>query len=89
MPAGAWAMAFASELIGAFAGAFVAGKIARDGARLVCGIIVGAALLGSVANWVAFEHPMWFMAGQLVGYPLVLMGVWAMVGRAGDVEASG
>ena len=89
MPAGAWAMAFASELAGALAGAFVVGKIARDGDRWVCGIIVGAALLGSAANWMAFEHPMWFMAGQLIGYPLVLMGAWALVGRGGEFDATG
>ncbi len=77
MPAGAWAIGFASELLGAFAGAFVAGKIAQ-GTRWVSGLIVGLAMLGSVANWMAFEHPLWFMAGQLVAYPLVLMGVWTL-----------
>ncbi|NNK64479.1 MAG: hypothetical protein HKO98_14875 [Gemmatimonadetes bacterium] len=87
MPALAWFIAFASELIGAFAGAFVAGRIAL-GSRWVCGVIVGAALLGSVANWMAFEHPTWFIVGQLAGYPLVLMGVWALLGRARDVEPS-
>lgn len=89
MPAAAWAVAFASELIGAFAGAFVAGKIAPSGARLLCGIVVGAALLGSVANWMTFEHPTWFILGQLVGYPLVLMGVWTLVGRDSGAPSGG
>lgn len=87
MPAGAWALAFTSELIGAFAGAFAAGKIARSGVRWISAIIVGVALLGSTANWMAFEHPTWFIAGQLIGYPLVLMGVWTLLGL-GDSASS-
>lgn len=81
MPGAAWAVAFSSELIGAFAGGVVAGKIARGSERVVSAVVVGFALLGSTANWMAFEHPTWFVAGQLVGYPLVLMGVWTVLGR--------
>lgn len=80
MPAISWAIAFGSELLGVFAGALAAGWIARDRARIVSGIVVGVGVLGSLNNWMSFEHPVWFVAGQLVLYPVVLMGVWAVLG---------
>lgn len=79
MPPGAWAVAFLSELVGAFFGGLAAGWIARDRARLFSGIIVGLAFVASTANWLAFDHPLWFIVGQLMGYPLVLVGVWVLL----------
>lgn len=89
MPTISWAIAFGSELLGAFLGALAAAWIARD-ARVVSGIIVGLAVLGSLNNWMTFEHPMWFMAGQLVLYPAVLAGAWAVLAsRAAPEGAAG
>ena len=79
MPPGAWAVAFLSELLGAFFGGMAAGWIARDRARLFSGIIVGLAFVASTSNWLAFDHPLWFIAGQLVGYPLVLTAAWFLL----------
>lgn len=74
MPLLSWLLAFSSEILGAFLGGWVAGRIAGDRHRLFVGIIVGVAVLGSLMNWVSFPHPRWFMAGQLVGYPLAFLG---------------
>jgi hypothetical protein len=95
MPAISWALAFSSELVGAFLGALVAGWIARPGpstndisghgarrsVRLASGTIVLFALAASIFNWTAFAHPTWFMVGQLAGYPLVLLGAWTLLGK--------
>jgi hypothetical protein len=80
MPAASWAMAFASEIIGAFLGAFTAGKIASTKRRWFAGGIVGLAVVGSIMNWVAFSHPMWFIVGQLVAYPAVWFAVTRLLG---------
>ena len=66
------------ELLGAFLGALAAARISADWYRVPSGLIVGLATVGSLNNWATFDHPMWFMAGQLVGYPLVLMAVWVV-----------
>ena len=87
MPAISWAIAFASELVGAFLGAIAAGWIAQDRGRLVAGIIVGIALLGSVNDWTSFDHPLWFIIGQLVAYPIVLMGAWVVLGTWGPIAS--
>ena len=89
MPIAAWALAFFSEILGAFCGALTAGWIARDGARGFSGAIVGLALVGSVMNWAAFAHPTWFIVGQLVAYPLALMAVWALLAKRPPAEAEG
>lgn len=81
MPDSAWMVAFASELIGAFFGALVAGAIVHDRKRMFSAIIVGLALVGSVANWLSFAHPTWFIVGQLLVYPAVLAGVWGVLAR--------
>lgn len=75
LPLGALLVAFASELFGAFLGALTAARIAGRHQRWVAAGLVGLALAGSIMNWMAFPHPLWFMAGQLVGYPLVLASV--------------
>ncbi len=33
---------------------------------------MGLALLGSILNWISFSHPLWFVVGQLVAYPVAL-----------------
>ena len=71
MPPLSWFLVFFSELLGAFLGGLTAGWIARERPRLFSGIIVGLAVAGSVSNWLAFAHPVWFMAGQAVGYVAV------------------
>lgn len=81
MPPLSWALVFFSELLGALFGGLTAGWIADGRPRLFGGIIVGLAVLGSVMNWVAFSHPVWFMVGQLVGYALVLMTVTGVLGK--------
>lgn len=81
MPPLSWALVFFSELLGALFGGLTAGWVADRRPRLFGGIIVGLAVLGSVMNWVAFSHPVWFMVGQLVGYALVLMTVTGVLER--------
>lgn len=90
IPAPVWLLALCSEVLGAAAGALVAGLISRDALRVVSGVVVGLATIGSVVNWLAFPHPMWFIVGQLVLYPVVLMSVWGVLsgrGSNGSAEA--
>lgn len=103
MPPLSWALAFSSELIGAFLGALAAGWIARPRpsttdlsgfverrtVRVASGVIVGFATIASVYNWTLFPHPNWFIVGQLVGYPLVLIAAWALLGRRASAIAPG
>lgn len=88
MPAGAWVLAFGSELVGAFLGALVAGRVAETHAKWFAAGIIGLAFLGSLTNWFAFPHPTWFMVGQAVGYPLVYLAVRPLIGRRADAAAS-
>lgn len=89
MPTSAWVIAMLSEVIGAFAGAFVAGSIGRGAARPLSGLIVGFAIAGSLFNWSQFEHPIWFIVGQLVLYPAALMLAWALFAKRPPAEAEG
>lgn len=86
MPAISWALAFGSELLGAFLGALAAGWIAKDRPRVVSAIVIGFAVLGSIYNWTSFDHPLWFITGQLVGYPLLLVSAWAVLDRRGGLQ---
>ena len=81
LPATAWLIAFASELLGAFLGALTAGVMARGGRAWVPGIVVLLALGASVANWGSFPHPGWFIIGQLIGYPVVFLLALSLVRR--------
>ena len=90
MPPLAWAIGFGSELLGALAGALVAAGIQRQHVRPLSGVIVGLAFAGSVMNWMSFYHPTWFIVGQVIGYPLVLLAVWRLFGggpRGGEAAA--
>jgi hypothetical protein len=89
MPPAAWIVAMLSEVLGAFAGALVAGWIGRGAARPLSGAIVGMALMGSLFNWSQFEHPMWYIVGQLVLYPAGLMIAWALFAKRPPAEAEG
>ncbi|MEQ8331368.1 MAG: hypothetical protein RH859_12990 [Longimicrobiales bacterium] len=75
LPAGAWALAFGSELLGAFLGALVAGRVASSHHTWFALALVVLAAAASVMNWVAFPHPVWFMVGQAALYPVVFLGV--------------
>lgn len=91
MPMGAWIVAMLSEVVGAAIGGLVAGTIARDALRGASGAVVGLATVGSVMNWAAFTHPMWFIVAQIVLYPVALMSVWAWLSprtRDGAVGAA-
>lgn len=81
MPPIGWALAFGSELLGAFLGAWTAGRIAGSHRAWFAGGIVGLAVMGSFVNWIAFPHPGWFIAGQVVGYPLVMLAALRLLGR--------
>jgi uncharacterized membrane protein len=84
LPLVTWVIVFLSELVGALLGGIVAGRVATSRKRWFSGAIVGLALLGSLFNWTSFAHPAWFVAGQLLLYPLVLFLVWfAVEPRAG------
>ncbi len=75
MPALGWLIAALSEVVGATAGAFVAGKIGQA-VRVVSGLVVGLGVMGSVNNWISFPHPTWFIIAQLMLYPAGLLLVW-------------
>ena len=60
-------------------GALTAGWIAPNRRPWFAGGIVLLALLGSLNNWRMFEHPTWFVAGQLIAYPLVFLGAVALL----------
>ena len=81
MPVSAWMLAFASEIVGVFLGALAAGAIARDRKAVFVGALVAVGLAGSINNWVSFGHPMWFIIGQLIAYPLVFLGVVRLLGH--------
>ncbi len=81
MPVSAWLLAFASEIVGVFLGALAAGSIARDHKAMFVGALVVVGLAGSISNWVSFRHPMWFIIGQLIAYPLVFLGAVRLFGR--------
>ena len=76
-----WAMAFFSELLGAFLGSLTAGHLGRDHRTPLAAIVVGFAARGSVLNWGSFPHPTWFITGQCIGYPLVLLTAFLMLHR--------
>ena len=73
LPIASWILAFVSEILGATLGGLTAASIARDRKRWFASGIFALALLGSIMNWVSFSHPVWFIVGQLVGYPLALL----------------
>lgn len=89
MPTPAWVVAMLSEVLGAFAGAVVAGWIGRGAARPLSGLVVGMAVVGSLYNWSQFVHPTWFIVGQLVLYPAALMTAWALFAKRPPAEAEG
>ncbi|MDG2283159.1 MAG: hypothetical protein P8L45_08545 [Longimicrobiales bacterium] len=43
------------------------------------GVVVALATIGSLINWGAFLHPIWFMAAQLMLYTSALVSVWAVL----------
>ena len=88
MPATSWALTFSSEILGAFCGALVAGWIVRAETRWVSGIIVGLAFLGSLVNWLSFTHPVWFMVGQVVTYPMALAAAWFILGTRKGIDSA-
>jgi len=87
MPVSAWLLAFASEIVGVFLGALAAGTIARDRQAVFVGVLVVVGIAGSITNWVSFSHPMWFIIGQLVAYPLVFFGVVRLLRDTGEGPA--
>ena len=87
MPVSAWMLAFASEIVGVFLGALAAGSIARDRKAVFVGALVVVGLAGSIMNWVSFSHPMWFIIGQLIAYPLVFVTAVRVLGRSEEQPA--
>jgi hypothetical protein len=87
MPVSAWMLAFGSEIVGVFLGALAAGSIARHRKAVFIGALIVVGLAGSIMNWVSFSHPMWFIIGQLIAYPLVFFGAVRLLGRSGEQPA--
>ncbi len=87
LPLGAWLLVFGSEIVGAFLGALAAGKIASRHQARFAGAIVGLAVIGSIVNWVSFSHPLWFIIGQLIAYPLAFFGVVQLLGSPGQQDS--
>jgi hypothetical protein len=89
LPSSAWLLAFGSELLGALLGGLTAGWIARDPSLWVSGTVVALAMAASVMNWWTFPHPIWFIAGQLIGYALVFLLVLGIARRRSPAAVSG
>lgn len=89
MPTMAWIVAMLSEVIGAFCGAVVAGFVGRTAARPLASGVVGLGLMGSLFNWTAFTHPVWFIVGQLVLYPAALMLAWTLLAKRPPTKVEG
>lgn len=83
-PSSAWILPFVSEIVGVFLGALAATSIARHRKPVFAGVLVLVGLAGSIMNWVSFSHPMWFMIGQLIAYPLVFVAVMRLLGRSDE-----
>lgn len=81
-------LAFGSELLGAFLGGLVAGRLASSHRARFALALVALAAAASVMNWVAFPHPVWFMVGQAVLYPVVFLGVRAFLPAAAPPDPS-
>ena len=67
-----------------FLGALAAASIAGHRKAVFAGALVLVGLAGSIMNWVSFSHPMWFMIGQLIAYPLVFVAVVRLLGRSDE-----
>jgi hypothetical protein len=80
-------LAFASEIVGVFLGALAAGSIVRDRKAVFVGVLVVVGVAGSIMNWVSFSHPMWFIIGQLIAYPLVFFAAVRLLGRSEEQPA--
>lgn len=89
MPSAAWLLAMVSEVLGALCGAVVAGWVARDAWKNAAGIVVGLGLAFSVANWVSFRHPAWFLLGQVVLYPAAYLAAVKVLAGRGRPERGG
>lgn len=83
-PASVWMLPFVSEVVGVFLGALAAASITRHRKAVFAGALVLVGLAGSIMNWVSFSHPMWFMIGQLIAYPLVFVAVVRLLGRSDE-----
>jgi len=70
LPPTAWLLAWVSEVLGAFVGAWAAARIAGPRAAIAAGFVVALAFAGSIMNWTSFTHPIVFIVGQLAAYPL-------------------
>lgn len=72
-PLATWILAFGSEILGAFLGGLTAAWIVLDRKAGFAAAIFVVALAGSILNWTSFAHPIWFVLGQLVAYPLAYL----------------
>ncbi len=62
-----------------------AALVAPARARELAALITILGIAASATNWVSFEHPIWYMGGQLLGYPL-LAWLALRLSRAGGDE---
>lgn len=70
MPVGAFLFAVASWIVAAFAGAWLAARLAPS-RKLVHGGVVGALMLAAtIANLLMIPHPAWVILSGLAGVPL-------------------
>lgn len=74
LPLPAFLFVLAAWGSGAFAGALVAGKIARPASTVPMLLVGGTILLGAIAMFVLIPHPLWF---QIVGVATIALSTLA------------
>lgn len=84
LPVGAFLFAVASWVVAAFAGAWLAARLAPARPLLHGGIVGALMLAATIANLMMFEHPLWVILSGLAGVPLC---AW-LGARAGSSSAA-
>jgi pimeloyl-ACP methyl ester carboxylesterase len=85
LPLSAFLMVLAAWVLGTFAGASVALRVARERPALYACVIGCAVGAGAVLNLMRLPHPAWMPFGALIGIPLA---TWAAVRFAPNSPAA-
>lgn len=70
LPTGAFLFAMTSWIVAAFAGAWLAARLAPSRGSLHGSLVGALVLAATIANLLMIPHPAWVVAGGLIGVPL-------------------
>jgi len=70
LPIGAFLFAVTSWIVAAFAGAWLAARLALSRRSLHGGLVGALVLAATIGNLLMIPHPAWVIAGGLIGVPL-------------------